>query len=124
MRLLDRLESWFGRFAIPNLTLWVIIAQTVVYAASLRPNESGNFGDPTSMQLLWLIPSQVLKGEVWRLVTFVFVPPSDHIVLMLFFWYAFWLMGTALEQHWGTFRFILFIFCGWVATVAASFLTP
>jgi hypothetical protein len=124
MRLLDRLERWFGRFAIPNLTLWVIIAQTIVYAASLRPDESGNFGDPSSMQLLWLIPSQVLKGEVWRLVTFVAVPPFDNIFFMLIYWNLFWLMGSALEQHWGTFRFNLFIFTGWAATVAAAFLTP
>jgi hypothetical protein len=33
-------------------------------------------------------------------------------------------MGGALEQHWGAFRYNLFLLLGWVFTVAAAFVTP
>ncbi|MGL4552954.1 MAG: hypothetical protein ACRC33_17400 [Gemmataceae bacterium] len=124
MRLLDRLESWFGRFAVPNLTAVVIVAQMIAFAFSMRPDESGEWGDGSALQPLWLIPRLVLQGEVWRVVTFLAVPPITNVVFLLFGWYAFYLMGTSLEHYWGTFRFNLFILSGWAATVAASFLQP
>ena len=42
----------------------------------------------------------------------------------MFFWYLFYLMGTALENTWGTFRYNVYLLVGWVATVAVSFLQP
>jgi hypothetical protein len=61
---------------------------------------------------------------VWRLASFLFTPPCANPVFAFFFWYMFYLMGTALEAHWGAFRYNLFLLLGWLATVGVSFITP
>ncbi len=120
MRLLDWLEDRLGRFAVPHLTLVFIAAQALAFAGTMQPNadRQGILGS------LALVPAKVMQGEVWRVVTFLAVPPDTSAIFIFFAWYLFYLMGTALEQHWGTFRFNLFLLSGWAATVAASFLRP
>ncbi len=116
MRVLERLERRFRRFAVPNVTVALIACQVAMYVAS-RVNEGIHHKAA-------LIPALVLKGEAWRLVSFLVLPPVDDLLFAFFFWYLFYLMGTALEHTWGTFRYNLFLLIGYLATVGASFLTP
>ena len=71
-----------------------------------------------------MLPVAVIAGEVWRLVTFLLVPPNAHPVFIAFAWYIFYIMGTAMEHYWGAFRFCAFVGIGWFLTAAVSFLTP
>jgi hypothetical protein len=76
-----------------------------------------------------LLPAAVQAGEFWRLGTFLLVPPVTTLTLtsalfLAFGWYLFYLMGSALEQHWGALRFNGFILLGWLLTVGAAFVTP
>lgn len=122
MRFLRRLEQTLGRFAVPQVTLALIVVQVLTYAIvfTQAPAKQGD-----AVARLQLIPEQVVHdGEWWRLVTFVAEPPFTNPVFAFFGWYLFYLMGNALEQHWGTFRYNLFLLVGYVATVAAAFLTP
>ncbi|MHB8252861.1 MAG: rhomboid family intramembrane serine protease [Acidiferrobacter sp.] len=66
-------------------------------------------------------PSLVMRGEVWRLITFIFVPPGSSI-WVLFILYFYYLLGTRLEHEWGSFRFNVYYFTGMAATVLAAFL--
>ncbi len=116
MKLLDRLERKFGRWAIPNITMVLIAGQVLVYVLAWMPQQRGLD--------LAMIPNRVLQGEVWRIFSFVFTPPPMNPLFAFFFWYLFYLMGTALEHTWGTFRYNCFLLIGWVATVAVSFLVP
>lgn len=121
MPLLDKLERRLGRFAIPNLTLWLVIGQVFVFLSALL-----RLLDLTYFVLL---PALALNGEWWRVLTFVFMPPAlptqlVGYVFIAFTWYIFYLMGSALEGFWGEFRFNLFLFTGWLLTAAASFVTP
>src|SRR5260370_3369072 len=120
MSLLDTLERKLGRFAVPHVTLGLIACQVIVYLANLL-QQRPDAGEPFA-ERFWLIPQKVLAGEVWRLVTFLVVPPFGFILWTLFFWYLFYLMGTALERTWGTFRYNVFLLLGYVATVATSFI--
>ncbi len=121
-RLLVRLERKLGRFAVPNITIALIIGQIVVYAMSeFTPPQAGQ--EPVVLRLM-LIPNLVLAGEVWRLVTFLAIPPITNIIFAFFFWYLFYLMGTALEHFWGAFRYNIYLLVGYLATVAVSFLIP
>jgi hypothetical protein len=125
MRLLTRLERTFGRFAVPNLTLGLIACQVVVYFATEAVNARRNPDvDPPAHAVLDLVPEKVLAGEVWRLVTFLILPPLASLLWALLFWYAFYLFGTALEAAWGTFRYNLYLFVGYLAIAGAAFLTP
>lgn len=120
MTLLDKLERRFGRWAVPNVTVGLIAGQVFVYVMEMV--------QPGGLNNVALIPNRVLEGEVWRLFSFVFQPPgSPHDlspIWAFFFWYVFYLMATALEQTWGTFRYNAYLLIGWLATAAASFLAP
>jgi hypothetical protein len=116
MALLNRLERRLGRFAIPHLSLYLVIGQVLFWSVWFL----GYF----DLERIALLPGQVLAGEAWRLVTFLFLPPITHPVFIAFAWYMFWLMGSALEGYWGEFRFNVFVLVGWLLTVAVAFLTP
>ena len=115
MKLLDRLERKFGRYAVPNVTIGLVLGQVLVYVPTLTGQGNRLLGS------LQFVPSLVLEGQVWRLFTFLLQPPLNvHPIFMFFFWYIFYLMGTALERTWGVFRYNLFLLIGYVATVGVS----
>lgn len=117
--LLDRMERRIGRFAVPHLTLVLLAGQVLFFIAGAGAPAAG------IRNLMWLDVHKVLgQGEVWRLVTFLFIPPDTHPVFLLFAWYLFYLMGTALENQWGVFRYNLFLLAGWLGTAAIAFLPP
>lgn len=116
MAFLDNLERQYGRYAIPNVTIAIVIGQAFLYLFSY----SGQLNIARAV----LIPQLVLEGEWWRLLTFPFVPPSAGLFFIFFALYAFYLMGGALEGRWGAFRYNVFLLTGYVMTVAVSFLFP
>lgn len=115
--LLDRMERKFGRFAIPNLMLYIASTMAVFFFFSTM-QRSFNIISLTS-----LVPYHILRGQVWRLVTFVFTPPASQGLTMLLAIYFYYIMGKTLEYHWGTFRFNVYYLCGMVGAIIAAFLT-
>jgi len=121
MSLLSKLERFLGRFAIPNLSLYLVIGQVLFWGLALMIG--------FNLERIALLPVAVFAGEVWRLATFLFLPLSMSadtlsIVFMAFAWYIFYLMGSALEHYWGEFRYNAFIGLGWLLTAAVAFITP
>lgn len=120
MSLLDRFERIFGRLAVPNLALYLVIGQVFVLLARMLQLLDG--------QKLFFAPVLVMDGEWWRVLTFLFVTPIPQsafgYVFAVFGWYLFYLMGTALENYWGAFRFNVYLALSVVLTIALSFLTP
>lgn len=122
MTFLDKLERLFGRFAIRNLSLYIVVGQVAVVFAAMM--------GAVQLEQLDYAAIDLLQGQWWRVITFMFVvpiPPSSSLlgfVFLVFGWYLFYLMGNALEQHWGSFRFNVFVFTSYVLTIAASFVTP
>lgn len=116
MHLLDTLERKFRRYAIPNMTIYIIAGQVLFFMFVL----AGRF----IFERVVLIPELVMAGEWWRLITFLFIPPLTNPIFAFFAWYLFYLMGSALEGHWGAFRYNLFLLIGYLVTVAVSFLFP
>ena len=113
------LEKRFGRFAVPNLTLLIIIGQVATFLLAYSQRQAGQ-GMPLLGNMM-LVPRLVMEGEVWRIFTFALSPPSLNVLWAFFAWYLFYLMGTTLESTWGAFRYNAFLGIGYVATVAASF---
>ncbi|MBI1368703.1 MAG: hypothetical protein GC162_08640 [Planctomycetes bacterium] len=116
MTLLDWLAKKMGRLSVPFTTETIIGGQIVFYGLA-RANPQ----TVADMALIW---NQVLAGEWWRLVTFIFIPPIENPIFAIFTWYIFYLMGTALEGHWGTFRYNVFVLVAYLATVATALLVP
>ncbi len=116
MGLIDNLDRKLRRYAIRNVTLYLIIGQVIFFLFVL----SGRF----ILDRVVLVPEYVRAGEWWRLVTFLFIPPLTNPIFAFFAWYLFYLMGSALEGHWGAFRYNLFLLTGYIVTVAVTFLFP
>lgn len=120
MSFLDKLERVLGRFAIPNLSLYLIIGQVFVLLAYMFQR--------LELRSLIFVPVLAQHGEWWRVFTFMFIVPipggTFGFVFLAFGWYLFYLMGSALEGFWGTFRFNAYLFISYALTVALSFITP
>ncbi len=117
MKLLDRMEAWIRPLAIPNVISGIIALQVILFLL-IQTN-------PDFAQACIMDAQQVLQGQVWRLFSFLILPPLGMPVIFLFFhWYLLYLMGTALEQQWGAARFNLFLLVGYVANLAVAFVIP
>ncbi len=119
MNWLNKLERKFGRYAISGLTRYMILSYVIGYLFSLTGMINGGSG---LLGLINLNPYLIFHGQVWRLVTWVLMPPgtlSIFTVIMLFFYYS---LGTALEQTWGTFRYNVYIFSGLLITLVGTIL--
>jgi len=111
-RLLARLERRLGRFAVEHLILYVVAGMAIVWVLSLsRPYAVGR---------LMLDIDAVRRGQVWRLVTFLFIPQGSSPLWVLVGLYFTWWVGSSLEQHWGAFKFDAYYFLGVIGTVAAA----
>lgn len=103
------------RFGVPNLMLYIVIISLAVWLLSIM--------DPskTLMSFFVFSPERILKGEVWRLVSFVFVPQSLSFWELLFFYFYYWI-GNVLEKEWGTPRFNIFLISGVLLTAVYGFI--
>jgi hypothetical protein len=66
--------------------------------------------------------SMILKGQVWRIVTFLLQPPSYSLIFIIFTLYFYYVIGTVLEQAWGAFKFNVYYFSGVLLHIIAAFL--
>lgn len=120
MVFLDRLDKKFGRYGIPNVTYVLVALQGLAYVLlAVQPSSDGSVAER-----LLLIPDKVLQGEVWRLVSFLFLPPFSNPFFAFLGLYFLFIMGTALEGAWGAFRYNLYLLIAWLATIGVAFLTP
>ena len=104
--LIDRFCAKHPRFGVPNLALYIAIGQAVVGILSRLPPLRSL---PT---LLMFSRMAILHGEVWRLVTFIFVPTTTNPFYLLLGCYVIYWTGQMLEREWGTAKFSLFYLCG------------
>ena len=75
MKFIDKLERKFGRFGIPNLTIYMIVCYVIGYALMIV--------NPGILNWLSLEPAYILRGQVWRLVTWVLYPPEHFRSIMV-----------------------------------------
>lgn len=108
MKLMNKLDRKFGKYAIRNLPLIMIILEAIGYTLSMVA--------PNILNYLYFSPADIMRGQVWRLITWVLMPPTSlniFTVIMLFFYY--WIART-LANTWGDFYFNVYIFSGILIT--------
>jgi membrane associated rhomboid family serine protease len=121
MNLLDSLERRFGWLAIPGFIRIVVALTALVYLLT--------FLNPNFLSILTLDPARIMHGEVWRLVTYIFIPRSfgqpgammQPLWLLLALWFLLFI-GDRLEHAWGAFRLNLYFLVGMIGTTIAAFL--
>lgn len=112
---LSKLERKFGRYAVPNLMYYIII----LYAAGFVLNI---LNPEFYYRYLSLDAQAILRGQIWRIATFIIQPPSSSLIFIVFALYLYYMIGQQLEHAWGTFRFNLYFFSGVLFHVAAAVL--
>ena len=101
------------RFGIPNLMRVIVIGNVAVYVLMLLTQAN----DANALSFLTFNLNALLHGEVWRLVTFVFVPAySSPFALLISLYFYYWI-GSTLERQWGTAKFNLYYISGALLTV-------
>ena len=113
---LDRMDRKFGKYAISNLMMYIVASMAVVYALEILM--------PVNLTAyLVFSKAAILRGQLWRLVTFLFLPPNSSLLWILFSLYFYWMIGSALENQWGSFRFNMYYLFGMLGSIISGMIT-
>lgn len=115
MRLVDRFCARHPRFGIPNLMIYIVVGNVIVWLFHMM-DTTGRF-----VGLLYFSPAEIFRGQVWRLFSFVLVPESFGF-FMLIALYFYYFIGSTLEREWGSAKFTVFYIFGILLTILYGFL--
>ena len=117
------LERRLRRYTIADLMKYIAISQGLVYILMFVWPTLGN----ALYASIVLTRSALLRGQIWRLITFVFVPTASSPIFVLFALYFYYMVGVALERRWGKVRFNLYygvgMVCAWIACLLTGYAT-
>lgn len=118
MNWLNRAEAKFGHLAVPGLARIIVGFNALVFLLHKI--------NPTFLEYLTLRPDLVMQGQVWRLVTYIFIPSfggifGDIVGLILYLLYLLFI-GTGLERAMGAFKFNVYYLFGMIGVTITSFL--
>ena len=118
--LLDRIERKIGRFAPRNLMLIIVIGKAIVWLLETIISQRTDIWISS-----WLTfdRTAILQGEIWRVLSFIFIPDSYGLFSLALSLYFYWWIGSSLENVWGSFRFDAYYLCGIVGAIAGGFIT-
>ena len=109
----DFVGRWLPWLATPGLLKAVVLLNALTFLLITA--------DPEYAGVLALDPAKIMQGEVWRLVTYIFVPETRSFFWILFALLFFWFLATALEEIWGPLRLNVFYLVGMAGCTAAAF---
>lgn len=115
MSWLDKLERRYGHLYIPQLMNLIVAGQAVAWAVIMFLNQNLYYA-------LMLNRTGLEHFQLWRLVSFVFVPPLESPLYLLIELYFLWFLGAALERTWGGFAFNLYFFAGMLGAIVSCLL--
>lgn len=100
-------------FGIPNLMRYITAANVAIWVLGAI--------NRSFLGVLTFDPALILHGQIWRLISFIFYPPSMGLLAFLAFWFYYWI-GSTLEAQWGTGQFTIYYFSGVILTVLYGFI--
>lgn len=104
-RLIAKMERKFGKYAIVNLPLYMVILYAIGYILM--------WVSPSVLSYMYLNVYEILHGQVWRLVTWIIVPElQTNVFFVVISLYFFYIIGRGLERVWGSFLFNFYFFSG------------
>lgn len=117
MKLLNQLERKLYKFRIQPFFSYIVFAMAGIYLINLF------FPQFFLISRMMLFTPAVYAGEIWRLITFIIIPPDGSILQTALTLYFYYFVGTALENRWGPRRFLLFYAIGVISAIIAALIT-
>ena len=117
MNVLDKIERKTRWLAIPNLMFLLSGMMLATYLLQFALPEENIYS------YLYLNWDLIRAGEVWRVLSFLILPPMSSRIFILFSLYFYCLIGNGLERQWGTSRLTLFYLTGVVFAIIGSLFT-
>lgn len=112
MNFLNKMERKFGKYAIPNLTFGLIGIYILGYIIEVTmPNVSG---------MLTLEPYYIMQGQVWRLISWILIPPDSSLIFVIFMLMCYYFIGISIEHTIGTFRYNVYLLGGMIITTISA----
>ena len=115
-RAIDRFCMKHRRFGIPRLMRYIVFVSAAVFVINMMDRTG------TLLFLLAFHPGRIMRGEIWRLVTWVFLPLNDNIFFTAVMLYFYYFIGNALDREWGTPKFTIYYISGILMNVVYGFL--
>lgn len=116
MNWMDKLERKYGRLGINNLMIYIVLTMFCIYVLDYV------MGVGIS-QLLYLDRNLLFQGQIWRLVTFLVLPPASSVLFVAISLYFYYWIGNTLENQWGTFQFNLYYLIGALGAIVAGLIS-
>lgn len=114
----DRFCARHPRFGVPDLMRYIVIGNVVVFFLIMLTRGT----NANALNFLYFDPQMVLRGEVWRIVTYIFVPSTTSVFWLVVELYFYYWIGSTLERQWGTAKFNLYYISGMLLTVLGAVL--
>ncbi len=108
----DRFCILHPHFGIANLMLYIVIGNVAVYLLNM-------FSGGALSAALYFSPALLLRGQLWRIATFVIVPSGGGLLFLVYCYFTY-SMGRTLEQQWGTAKFTCYYLGGALLTVVGA----
>lgn len=112
-RLIEKFSYKHPNLGVPNLMKYVAIANIVFWLIGII--------NPVLANYLVFSPAHILRGQIWRLISFAFIPPGSGILTFIAVYFYYWI-GSTLERYWGTPQFNIYYFSGLLLTVLYGFI--
>lgn len=112
MRFVDKFLYRHPGFGVSGLARYIAIGSGIAWVIGLI--------NPVLYGYLTFSAAAVLHGQIWRLLSFMFIPASTSwlgfISIMFYYW-----IGTTLEQTWGSGKFTLYVLVNMLITIVYGF---
>ena len=113
---IDRFCYKHPRFGIPNLMTVIVICTCIVYVMDM-------FSGGSLSPMLYFSRYYILRGQIWRLITFIIVPGESRIFFFVLAMYFYWFIGSNLEREWGSGKFTIYYAVGVVMSILCGMFT-
>ena len=94
----DRFCARHPRFGVPDLMRYIVIGNVVVFFLIMLTRGT----NANALNFLYFDPQMVLRGEVWRIVTYIFVPSTTSVFWLVVELYFYYWIGSTLGVGNGT----------------------
>ncbi len=105
--MLDKIERKIGKYAIKNLIVYILIGYVIGYILYFLNARLGWY------EYIVMDPAMVMRGQVWRLFTWVCTIPQGLSIFIIFMFFLYYFIGKGLERYLGAFKYNVYIFSGW-----------